>query len=123
MSDDEPELSQAELVAESKRIIEELRPMFYAMDPRVAGAVLGQLLALYFAGHNPRTIRRSTKKAFYLMVDHMVALMDGRSASPWKRPTPWWLDWTLHFAVGHVYLVPIILFRWKWGAPPPWRRG
>lgn len=61
----------------------ELVPQFAAVDPNVVGGVLGQLVALYIAGHNP-LIRAGVREAFMAMVDALVENQDTSPNSPWR---------------------------------------
>lgn len=71
---------------EAEAMLHDLVPLFAGTDPDVVGSVLGQLVAIFIAGHNP-AIRAEVQAAFVTMVSDLVDLMDTRPDSPWPRPT------------------------------------
>lgn len=73
----------AERREQMKVVMRELLPTFSALDPYVAGGVVGQLVAYYIAGHNP-LIRDEVRASFLVMVDRLIADLDEHPDSPWS---------------------------------------
>jgi hypothetical protein len=61
--------------AQVKEIARQIIPLLSDQDPDVVGGVLGEMVGLYFAGHNP-VIRAEVRAGFDKMVDHVIAIMD-----------------------------------------------
>lgn len=81
---DMTKLSQDDKLAEVHARLKELVPHFNGVDGDVVGGILGQLVGMYLAGHNPE-IRTETRASFDRMVTDLVDLMDARPDSPWAK--------------------------------------
>jgi hypothetical protein len=81
--DDETQEFAAE-TAQVKEIGRQIMPLLHGVDPNVVGGVLGEMVGLYFAGHNP-VIRAKVRAGFDKMVDHVVAIMDAQTDSETTR--------------------------------------
>lgn len=79
-------MNQDEKLATMHVRLHELVPRFAGIDPDVVGGVLGQLVAMYFAGHSPEG-RAEVRAAFDRMVADLIDLMDAREDSPWPKET------------------------------------
>lgn len=71
-------------------LVEEIRPSLAGQKPEVIGAVLGELVALYIAGHHP-SHRREVRQLFLELIDHKVPIAldeiisDGTVPKEWKH--------------------------------------
>jgi hypothetical protein len=54
-----------------RRLVDNLRPVLAARDPQVVGIVLGELVAIFIAGHHP-SMRESAKQ---MMFDYITDLL------------------------------------------------
>lgn len=61
-----------------------LTPHLRGVDMDVIGAVLGELVAMYFTGHHPE-IRDRVQDAFVEMVDRLVEVYSESKNCPWPK--------------------------------------
>jgi uncharacterized protein (DUF2267 family) len=81
MSDDE-----TKAIRRVKEITQQIIPMLSGEDPNVVGGALGELVGIYFAGHNPAS-RDEVKEAFAMMVDRFIEIIDTKRRM--EKPKDW----------------------------------
>lgn len=77
--------------AQAKALCAQIAPLLAGVVPNIVGGVLGEMIGIYFAGHNP-TIRDEVRQAFNVMVDEVIAIMDAKR----RVETP--KDWDVVFS-------------------------
>jgi hypothetical protein len=88
----QPRSARSAVAVEARHLVDRLKPVFAGLDPDVAGATLGELVAIFLASHAPelRDVQRELLLAF---IDDMVPFIvaelidEGRVPETWRGAT------------------------------------
>lgn len=73
---------------EVETLVDEIRPLLAGNDPSLQGAALGDLVAIYIAGHHP-AIREEVLTAFIALVRGMVPIVEAEIFATFGKPEGW----------------------------------
>ena len=75
-------------LAETVRLMETIRPLLADGRPETVGAVLGELVAFFLAGHHP-TMRTEARQMLFELIDDLVPVAIEEMIEQGRVPREW----------------------------------